>query len=76
MDALFNYDGNIREFKLLSRGQVMLRFSYGCIHGHDQQLTGLIAKKQVVRLDVRYPDGNEYLLRFESSDLGSYDRFV
>jgi hypothetical protein len=33
-------------------------------------------KKQVVRLDLTYPDGNEYLLSFESSDLGSYDRLV
>jgi hypothetical protein len=36
MDALFTYDVNIREFKLVSRGQIQLRFPYGCIHGHDQ----------------------------------------
>lgn len=76
MPAIFTYDGNIREFKLVSHGQIILKFPYGSIHAHDEQLTGLIVKKQVVKLDVTNPDGNVYLLSFESSDLNSYDRLV
>jgi DNA-directed RNA polymerase subunit RPC12/RpoP len=74
--GLLSYDEEKQDFKITGDGQIIIKFDVLQIKGYDHKVAGLFGKKQNVRVEVGFPDGNEFVLSFDSSDLNSYDRLV
>jgi len=70
----FEYDADLREFKFTSAGQILFKFPASYVTGMVSSTYGTLRKKQAAKVGVKYPDGNECIYRFDSSDMATFDR--
>jgi len=75
-NVLLRFDGDLREFKVIYLGQIVSKFPCTYIKGTNESVGGFLGKKQTVWIDTAFPDGNEFLFKFQTPDLSSFERLT
>jgi predicted RNA-binding Zn-ribbon protein involved in translation (DUF1610 family) len=70
----FVFDRDLNLLKVISGGNVVVSFRANQVTGMAQEVKGLISKKLLSHVGVKFPSGDEFVLVFESSDATSFTR--